>query len=43
MTKKEKALLACEALEKIYPDVECSLNSVSYTHLIMQILAVKNL
>lgn len=26
MTKKEKALLACEALEKIYPDVECSLN-----------------
>ena len=26
MTKKEKALLACEALGKIYPDVECSLN-----------------
>lgn len=26
MTKKEKALLACNAMEKIYPDVECSLN-----------------
>lgn len=25
MTKKERALLACEALEKIYPDVKCSL------------------
>ena len=25
MTKKERALLACEALEKIYPDVMCSL------------------
>ncbi len=26
MTKKEKALLACETLEKLYPDIECSLN-----------------
>ena len=25
MTKKERALLTCEALEKIYPDVKCSL------------------
>lgn len=25
MTKKERALLACEVLEKIYPDVKCSL------------------
>lgn len=25
MNKKERALLACEALEKIYPDVKCSL------------------
>ncbi len=25
MTKKERALLACETLEKIYPDVKCSL------------------
>ena len=25
MTKKERALLACEALEKIYPNVKCSL------------------
>ena len=25
MTKKERALLACEALEKVYPDVKCSL------------------
>jgi len=26
MNKKEKALLACEELEKIYPDASCSLN-----------------
>ncbi len=26
MTKKERALLACEALEKLYPDAKCSLN-----------------
>lgn len=26
MKKKETALLACEELEKIYPDVKCSLN-----------------
>lgn len=25
MTKQERALLACETLEKIYPDVKCSL------------------
>lgn len=25
MTKKERAILTCEALEKIYPDVKCSL------------------
>lgn len=26
MTKKERALLACEALEKLYPEIKCSLN-----------------
>jgi endonuclease-3 len=26
MTKKQLALLSCEALEKVYPDVKCSLN-----------------
>ena len=25
MTKKERAKLACQELEKLYPDVECSL------------------
>lgn len=29
MTKKERALLLCDALEKLYPDASCSLN---YTH-----------
>ncbi len=42
MTNKERALLACETLEKIYPDVKCSLQyEKPYELLIATILSAQ--